>query len=230
MAMEPIQSSKPEPGVELHSLSVRDHASTSRLLRGLRQLRWGLRTKSIWLSELPKRVAKYFASFTKKDWQLSDYPLRFVRQDGWPGQDTEWREQCPRWRVDVLGWLGVSGIGHTREEAYADLEHQFAEKKTKAEALPRPGTFVPFHLKFAESERIEKYTDLLVPFMQSMVGLDPGDYVVTDESSLLDFDLRQGREQWRAKISEVYKVNVSGIEDLNIVRILEKIRGVRSQK
>ena len=39
----------------------------------------------------------------------------------------------------------------------------------------------------APCEQIERYRDIGEAFMQDVFGLGPGDYLVTDESTLLDF-------------------------------------------
>ena len=159
-------------------------------------------------------------SFTKSDWQLSDYPLRFRRQKLNPTEDYG-RLKLPAWNVQVINWWQLGGLGDTKEEAYLDLKANFGKLKAEGVVLPRPGTGLP--IEFAASDEVERHTVLAADFFEKVLGMDYRDCFITDESSLWDFHTEESNEHLHQKIQEAYSVDVSDIEDARLVKIFERI-------
>jgi hypothetical protein len=85
--------------------------------------------------------------------------------------------------------------------------------------MPRPGTRVP--LEFASRERIAANSGLADEFLRSVLEHDEA--WISDESSLWDFTLGDSLDDYYAKISALYSVDVSDIPDGNLASILERI-------
>jgi len=163
---------------------------------------------------------KYLLSFTKSDWQLSDYPLRFRRQKLKPDEDYG-RLKLPAWNVQVINWWQLGGLGDTKEQAYLDLKANFEKLKAEGTVLPRPGAGLP--IEFAVSEKVESHTILAADFFEKILGMDYRDCFITDESGLWDFHMEESNDHLHRKIREVYGVDVSDIEDAKLVKIFERI-------
>jgi len=169
---------------------------------------------------------KYLLSFTKSDWQLSDYPLRFRRQKLNPDEDYG-RLKLPAWNVQVINWWQLGGLGETKEEAYLDLKANFEKLKAEGAELPRPGTGLP--IEFAISDEVESHTVLAANFFEKILAMDYRDCFITDESSLWDFHTEESNDHLNRKIQEVYGVDVSNIDDAKLVKIFERIISAEPQ-
>ena len=108
----------------------------------------------------------YIRSFFKKNWQLCDYPIRYMPQTP-TGSDIPERLRALPWRVDIIGWY-LAGTGNTREEAYADLESKFATVRENRTSMPRLGRSVP--IAFASAERISVHPDLRDHFINEVLA------------------------------------------------------------
>jgi hypothetical protein len=167
-----------------------------------------------------KAGIKHLLSFTKSDWQLSDYPLRFRRQKHVHGEYYG-RLKIPAWNVQVINWWQLGGSGDTKEEAYLGLKTNFEKLKAEGVVLPRPGTGLP--IVFAASVEAESYTVIAAEFFKKILGMDYRDCFITNESSLWDFHMEDSNDHLNRKIQEVYRVDVSNIEDAKLVKIFEHI-------
>lgn len=87
-------------------------------------------------------------------------------------------------------------------------------------------------LEFASSARIERYEHLLPKFFAVVLVMDYEDIMfVSDESSLWDFTTAlQGPKSHEAevglfmsRIEETYRIDVSDIEDVKLIKILERV-------
>ena len=162
---------------------------------------------------------KYALSFLKKDWSINDYPIRIQEQaadlDG---------ERLPRYSAQVINWWTLSGLGDTPEEALLDLERSLANFKHHNGYLHRPGKHVP--IEFASADGIEAHAETAERFLTEVLDFSPEDPVfISDQSSLLDFEgLREGVDL-AERVQEVFGVDVSDIEDGNLVRIFARIDG-----
>ena len=90
--------------------------------------------------------------------------------------------------------------------------------------IPR-GPFKGKRIEFAPTEELDMFRSLADEFMEEIFCMEPGSYLITDESSLRDF---QGVEDMElpdihGKIQEVYGVDVSDIVSGNLVEIFVRI-------
>jgi hypothetical protein len=81
---------------------------------------------------------------------------------------------------------------------------------------------------FAESDRIEQQRDVANIVMLELFGFEPGEYLITDESSLYDFiSLAEDHEQalnslWR-RIENVFGVNRNDVGTENLASLFETV-------
>jgi hypothetical protein len=165
-----------------------------------------------------KAGAKFLLSFTKSDWQVADYPLLFRHFEV---ADTAGRLKEFPWSVQIINWWQIGGFGNTKQEAYADLRKRFAEIKANGKALPRPGTGLP--IEFASTDRIRFHDDIADDFFRRVLEMNYRECFISDESTLWDFHSEDSNEHLHTKIWDAYRVDVSDIEDGNLVKIFERI-------
>jgi len=168
-----------------------------------------------------KAAIKYLLSFAKSDWQVSDYPIRFRYQKPDPSNLPPGRLKPVPWVAQIINWWQMSGHGQTKEEAYADLEESFNKLKERSEHLPRPGTGLP--IEFASNVEISTYEDVALDFFDKVLDMDYRECWISDESSLWDFHTEESNEHLNQIILETYGVDVSDIENGNLVKIFERI-------
>ena len=164
-----------------------------------------------------KALSKWLRSFTKSAWDFEDYPIEIRMQRADPG-DTE----IPKYAARIINWWTLVGLGETGSEARDNLREAFARRK-KDRPLPRPGTRIP--ITFASTDRISQFEALAADFFPPILGHEFNECFVSDESSLMDFG-----EEWQdycARILLRYKVDISGMEPGNLVRIFERIDASR---
>jgi hypothetical protein len=168
-------------------------------------------------------LIKYLASFARRDWQLEDYPVRISYQGSGGASLPNDRSQQPMWCAEILNWWTMLGTGDSRQAALADLRHNFEEYKRLYVELPRPGTRAP--LLFAVMVEISRYETIAREYFRRVLDLDYEDCFVSDESRLEDFF---GPEDYVQKTQRVYGVDISDIQDGNLVDILKRLqeRGV----
>jgi hypothetical protein len=118
------------------------------------------------------------------------------------------------------------GTGNTREEAYASLKQRFDDFISEGKELPRPGTRMP--LQFAPRVRVLLYHRLAEDFFPRIVSMDYRKVLITDRSSLWDFPIEDAPAELTARIREAYGVDVSDIEDGNLVSIFQRIEDSRA--
>ena len=90
--------------------------------------------------------------------------------------------------------------------------------------IPR-GTFNGKRIECAPTDELDMFRSFADEFMEEIFSMEPGSYLITDESSLRDF---QGVEDLELpdihrKIREVYGVDVSDIISGNLVEIFARI-------
>ena len=84
-------------------------------------------------------------------------------------------------------------------------------------------------IKFASSEGIAQYENIAEDFFERILGFSNDDPVlITDKSSLWDFHTNNDNAEYINRIRMEYNVDVSDIEDANLLSIFEKIS--QSQK
>jgi hypothetical protein len=166
-----------------------------------------------------KSWLKYFLSFSKSDWKFGDYPIRANYQKV-DSTESQGRFTPIPWTAQIINWWGMFGHGNTKEEALSDLQNKF-EKYKLTHTLPRPGTKVP--IEFASSTDIDQYEHIAARFFEKILEMDYYECLVTDESSLWDFHSDETNEKLNRKILDVNEVDVSDIENGNLVEIFKRI-------
>jgi hypothetical protein len=87
------------------------------------------------------------------------------------------------------------------------------------------GPFKGKRIECASTDEVDMFCSLAEEFMEAIFCMEPGSYLITDESSLRDF---KGVEElkladMRRRIREVYGVDVSDIVSDNLVEIFARI-------
>lgn len=176
------------------------------------------------LQELILISYKWLLSFTKKDWQLDDYPVRVSRNDV--------ADPATSWAAQILNWPGPIGLGSTPLEAKVSLKECFAniseDRRNSGEGMPRPGAHVP--IRFSPVVRVMAYPELYDEFIEHILEYPPGmPLFISDLSSLYDFEPSQeGVESLHGRIRSRFDVETADIPDANIAAILERIAAKRA--
>ena len=86
-------------------------------------------------------------------------------------------------------------------------------------------------IELAPQFSVDTYEDIARVFFPKIFGMDYEDVMITDESSIYDFDfeLTENRVNHQTsdilnKIKSEYNLDVSDVEDLLLVKIFERIR------
>ena len=179
-------------------------AAAIALMRSRR--RWSARTAWKWL-----------LSFSKREWELADYPV-VVRLTTSDYADVD--VPANTWQAAVeQAWM--YGYGETPDAARADLACRFAEYRAAEGRPPRPGRQWP--LRFAATDLIDRHRPMARELLRRLFDVDIDEGFVSDESSLWDFHGDASCDAYVARIEASYGVDVSDIEDLNLVRICETL-------
>jgi len=80
-------------------------------------------------------------------------------------------------------------------------------------------------IEFTSTTGVDKFLKISDEFMKIIFDLFPGDYLISDESSLYDFT---GLDEWdftgiQKKVRNIYDLDISDIEFGNLVEIFKKI-------
>ena len=113
-------------------------------------------------------------------------------------------------------------------ECHSEFPKLFAEKLGKFEELKK--TVLKYKkIEFAPQVLTDQYEDIANHFIPKILGIKG--YLITDESELTDFNLEIEDEKIKQKtnkdlkeIERVYGVDVSDVEDLNLMGIFERLR------
>ena len=178
----------------------------------------GLSATSLALLYMDK-LKKHFLSFFKQNWQLKDYPISFCR----PNPDNVKRGLVDgnSWIASIDGWVAMVGMANTKENAVIELEKCFINYVNSGSKLPRPGT--KKELKFASTDGIEAHLDTFDQFCKDILNNDSSSLFVSDESSLWDFTSEDNLDNYYKLILEKYNVDVSNVQDGNILLILKRL-------
>jgi hypothetical protein len=87
------------------------------------------------------------------------------------------------------------------------------------------GSFKGKTITYASTERIEEFTQLSHEFMEQVFDLEPGEYLISDESDLLDFTdfgSSDTTETWK-RITEAYGVSLADVGSERFVDIFAAI-------
>lgn len=81
-------------------------------------------------------------------------------------------------------------------------------------------------IEIAPSTGVDMFVDIAEEFMERILGFEPGDYLITDESSLRDF-IGLGEEvelaDLQQKIREEYEVEISDLQSGNLLEVFMRI-------
>lgn len=164
-----------------------------------------------------KAFWKRLLSYTKSNWTIEDYPVRYKKQADKP-------EVCNLgelkvWSLQVINWWTMGGLGNTKDEAYENFKINF-KNYLEYNKAPRPGTAVP--LSFADTGQIDELVDVAADFFEKILDLNYYECFISDESSLIDF----GRDdnEILSKVNSTYNMNLMELGDGNIVRLLKLIK------
>lgn len=166
-----------------------------------------------------RALGRWLTSHRKRSWTLADYPIK-VRSN--PIIAELANVPAPKFVAQVVNWWTMSGVGDTPAEALADLARAVEAHRASVGSLPRPGSRVP--IEFATSDRIASLWHIAERFLPDVLDIDPSDVFLSDESTLWDFAF--GQESVAplvARTREVFGVDISDIEDGNLVQIFTRL-------
>ncbi len=93
----------------------------------------------------------------------------------------------------------------------------------------RSGPLKGKKFEFAPTSGVEMFWEISEDFMERIFDFQPGEYLITDESSLTDFtgldDMKLSDIQ--SKIQQIYGLDVSEIKSGNLLEIFTKIHKSR---
>jgi hypothetical protein len=101
---------------------------------------------------------KYLLSFSKDEWTVNDYPIRFRHFKASEEDESRGRLKAIPWSAQIINWWQMDGLGDTKEAAFADLRAKLQTLKNEGNSLPRLGTGLP--IEFATTERVSLHWDI----------------------------------------------------------------------
>jgi hypothetical protein len=172
------------------------------------------------LMDQVQACVKWVKSLGRNEWTLADYPLRVFERSGLASV----RRRKPfTWTAQVINWWHMRGDAFTREEALSALQRRFDAFRA-ASSLPRPGTGAPLKIEYARRDLVDSNSELVRDILLRVLGFNPNDCLVTDESSLWDFHGGESNDEYVRKIGLLYGVDVSGVDPPTLATIAERIR------
>ena len=87
------------------------------------------------------------------------------------------------------------------------------------------GPFKGKKIRFAPTSGVNMFMGISEEFMRKIFDFEPGEYLITDESSLYDFTGLDEMEltDIQKKIQDLYDLDVSDIASLNLLEIFMRI-------
>ena len=87
------------------------------------------------------------------------------------------------------------------------------------------GPFKGKKIEFAPTTGIDRFFGISSEFMKKIFDFEPGEYLITDESSLHDFTGLDEMElsDIQIRIRDEYRIDVSDIESGNLIEICTRI-------
>lgn len=91
------------------------------------------------------------------------------------------------------------------------------------------GPFKGKKIEFAPSTGVDMFLKISDEFMKKIFDFAPGEYLISDESSLYDFT---GLDEWdlttiQKKIQDVYDLDISDIKSRNLLEIFKRSHNKR---
>jgi len=145
---------------------------------------------------------------------LTSLDIKFQMEKGAPNESLQ---RLPAVRQ---GWL----------TATSDFM-RWVRKMKKGSRIISRGPFKGKRIEFAPTTGINKLLKISEDFMIKIFGLEPGEYLISDESSLYDFTGLDGMElpDIHKKIQEMYNIDVSDIKSRNLLEIFRRISDSKSR-
>jgi hypothetical protein len=125
------------------------------------------------------------------------------------------------WSAQIINWWQMDGLGDTKEAAFADLKAKLQTVKEEKGSLPRPGTGLP--IEFAPTGLVNLHWNIAEDFFQKVLEKNYDECWISDQSSLWDFHVEDSNQHLHEKVWQCYRVDISDIEDGNLVKIFERI-------
>jgi hypothetical protein len=87
------------------------------------------------------------------------------------------------------------------------------------------GPFKGKRIEFAPTTGVDTFREVAEDFMRRIFDFEPGDYLISDESSLFDFTGVEEMElkDIQQKIREIYDVDVSDLISSNLLEIFARL-------
>lgn len=81
----------------------------------------------------------------------------------------------------------------------------------------------PVKFELASTTEIDKFEKIAEDFFEKILNMNRNECLITDESSLWDFHVERSNNLFYSKIQAIYRVDVSDVEQSNLVKIFQKI-------
>ena len=120
----------------------------------------------------------------------------------------------------------MAGSGDSKGRAYQNLKRNLATYWSEHGALPRPGSRVA--LEFAASDAISRYEEIARDFLPRVLNISFESCLLTDESSLADFEVLEPGAEYTSRIKELYGIEVEELPDAKLVSIFRRIHASRT--
>jgi hypothetical protein len=103
------------------------------------------------------------------------------------------------------------------------------EKMNDDSHIISSGPFKGKKIEFAPTTGVDMFLKISDEFMKKIFDFAPGEYLMSDESSLYDFT---GLDEWdlttiQKKIQDVYDLDISDIKSRNLLEIFKRIHNKR---
>ena len=154
-------------------------------------------------------ATKFVLSFRKREWELSDYPVRVRHFEASEGTSAAWVASIVRW--------SLVGFGPTREAALHQLGENLATAKREGRH-PRPGSRPP--IEFAGADNLARHGDAAYEFVEQVTGITP--MFMSDGTSLTDFADGDELEAVRRKVSILHGLEAASIIEEPLWKVLDK--------
>ncbi len=100
-----------------------------------------------------------------------------------------------------------------------------SEQMSDDRPVLRKGPFKGKRVEFASTAGVETFEDIAEEFMLNIFGVEPGDYLITDLSSLCDFvgvdDMEVG--DILVRIRDVYGLDIADLPNGNLLEIFRRL-------
>jgi hypothetical protein len=159
---------------------------------------------------------KYLLSFRKAEWTLDDYPIR-LRQQATSVETPAVRAWC----AQIVNWWMLAGFGDTPEAALEDLRAHLEAKRSRGDALPRPGTKAP--VEFAPGNELGRHGEFAYEFVERVVGIRP--HFMSDQTSLADFCTPEEAADVHRKSALLFGIDTRGTFDEPLWKVLDLVQG-----